>query len=103
MSSDFSVRRRDEGETGESRLKVIFKNGDTEIASMLVKKADTTDTANYDKVVYDPGVNELLRRSQLFRGWTMDQNYTAQAKPKDINRSVTISLSTSLTTPSGRR
>ena len=71
------------GETGdEARLTVNFKNGDTTIASMLVKKADTTDD-EYDKVVYDPGVGELPE-GQIFSGWTLTKDYTADTEVKDI-------------------
>lgn len=72
------------GEEGDNaRLKVVFKNGDTEIETMLVKKADTT-ASDYDKIVYDPGVGEL-ENGLLFRGWTLEENYTKDTEAKDID------------------
>ncbi len=58
------------------RIKVVFKNGTTEIASYYVKPADRTPVTMFKKIVYDPGVGEDLGQYTFFRGWTKNQNYT---------------------------
>ena len=69
-------------ETGEdARLTVIFKNGDTEVAQMIVKKSDIDKQAAdgsgsvFEQIIYDPGVGEIPE-DQVFRGWTDKETYT---------------------------
>ncbi len=70
-------------ETGENaRLTVNFVNGDTTIASTVVKKSDinaTTESGDslFDQIVYDPGVG-ALDMHHVFRGWTTVENYTVE-------------------------
>ena len=67
-------------ETGEdARLKVVFKNGSEEIASMYVKKADDVNA-----IVYDPGVGEL-DEGQVFKGWTTVEDYTVDTEAINID------------------
>ena len=67
--------------TGDNaRLKVIFKNGDSVIASTIVKKSDinatTTEGASlFDQLVYDPGAGQI-GANKVFRGWTQKEDYT---------------------------
>ncbi len=61
---------------GKDRVKVVFKNGSTEIASYYVKPDDRTPDTMFKKIVYDPGVGEVLGQYMVFRGWTKNQNYT---------------------------
>ena len=56
----------------DARLKVIFKNGETEVASMYVKKGD-----NMQQVLYDPGAG-TIPSGAYFRGWTSNADYTAK-------------------------
>ncbi len=55
------------------RLTITFMNGNSEIAKMYVKAADTADEV--EKIVYDPGAG-TLPAGQVFKGWTTDPNYT---------------------------
>ena len=84
-AEDFSVYAIiAEGETGDNaRLTVNFIQGDTTLASMLVKKPDTTDAENYPMIIYDPGVG-TLEEGQIFSGWTLTEDYTAETEVKDI-------------------
>ena len=67
-------------ETGEdARLKVVFKNGSAEIASMYVKKGDSVND-----IVYDPGAGTLAG-DEIFKGWTTVQNYSATTEAININ------------------
>lgn len=69
------------GQTGdEARLNVVF-HGATD-TTILVKKADTT-SSDYNKILYDPGAG-TLPEGQLFRGWTLEENYTADTEPMNI-------------------
>lgn len=61
---------------GKDRVKVVFKNGTTEITSYYVKPDDMTPDSMFKKIVYDPGVGSL-NEGEFFRGWTTTQNYTA--------------------------
>lgn len=68
-----------EGETGENaRMTIHFVNGE-EIAQMIVKNGDTADELNY--IIYDPGVGNL-NAGELFKGWTLNENYTADDAKK---------------------
>lgn len=51
------------GSEETKRVKVIFKNGNTEIASMYVKQND-----DMEQVIYDPGVGEQPDGT-VFKGW----------------------------------
>ncbi|MCR4681504.1 MAG: hypothetical protein K5636_07850, partial [Bacteroidales bacterium] len=65
------------GTDGTKRVKVIYKNGDTEIASYYVKP-DDVDDPNYtmfNRIVYDPGAG-TLSQYEVFRGWTTHASYT---------------------------
>ena len=54
------------------RLTVTFKNGTTEIASMIIKAADTAEEV--EKIIYDPGAG-TIPANQIFKGWTTDEVY----------------------------
>jgi len=86
-SDEFSVYAViDEGETGEdARLKVVFKNGDTTIATMYVKKSDTLNTDTLETVLYDPGAGTVPTGAS-FKGWTTKADYTAD----DVSNAKTI-------------
>ena len=61
---------------------------------MYVKKDD-----NMKQVLYDPGVG-TLDEGTYFRGWTEDQNYTAETKPltiQDVRDNVTNILAREIT------
>ena len=77
-------------EIGEdARLKVIFKNGSTEIASMYVKKDD-----NMEQVIYDPGAG-TIPDGALFEGWTENADYAAgdaAMTMADIRAAITTKL-----------
>jgi uncharacterized repeat protein (TIGR02543 family) len=64
-------------ETVVPRLTVTFKNGDTTIETMYVKDADTE--AEVEKILYDPGAG-TVPAGQVFKGWTTEQNYTAETE-----------------------
>lgn len=57
------------------RIKVVFKNGTTEIASYYVKPIDKTPDSMFKKIVFDPGVG-ALNTGEFFRGWTRENPYT---------------------------
>ncbi|WP_175560283.1 InlB B-repeat-containing protein, partial [Butyrivibrio sp. YAB3001] len=54
------------------RINVKFMNGQSEIASMLVKEND-----DMEQVLYDPGVGNI-DENVSFRGWTQKQDYTPE-------------------------
>ena len=56
-------------ETVVPRLTVKFMNGETEIASMIIKKADTADEVA--EIIYDPGVG-TVPEGLTFKGWTTE-------------------------------
>ncbi len=72
-------------ETGDdARLFVEFKNGDTQIAEMIVKLKDTEDEDNYAAVLYDPGAGEVPA-GMTFTGWTTDKDYTLESESFTID------------------
>ncbi len=73
----------------DARLKVSFYNGETLVASILVKQADTVDTTKYEATLYDPGLNLENSTEKLFRGWIGEDpgnDYTAE----DADNALTI-------------
>ena len=66
----FSVYAVIGGTSPEARMKLVFKNGDTELATMYVKNGDTA--AELQTIIYDPGVGELAPGT-FFLGWLQDQ------------------------------
>ena len=79
---DFSVYAVvDEGTN--ARIKVIFKNGDTELASMYVKEADTIDGKITSQILYDPGEG-TVPEGATFAGWTKDEDYTPASEMSTI-------------------
>ena len=58
-----------------ARLKVVFHNGTTEIATMYVKVADLDNDATLAQVLYDPGVGTIPENSS-FKGWSETPDYT---------------------------
>ena len=60
----------------QDRIKVVFKNGSTEITSYYVKPDDITPDSMFKKIVYDPGM-VTLNTGESFRGWTTQYPYTA--------------------------
>ena len=87
-SDDFSIYAVvEEGE--DARLEVIFMNGDSKVASTIVKKSDidattTTGGSLFDQLVYDPGAGSL-GSGEVFRGWTTDPDYTVADKDSGLN------------------
>ena len=76
-------------ETGDdARLTVEFKNGDSVIASQIVKKSDI-DSGIFDQIVYDPGAGSI-DSDQVFRGWTHVKDYTVEGLTDGTNPSMTI-------------
>ncbi|WP_408072125.1 InlB B-repeat-containing protein [Butyrivibrio sp. JL13D10] len=78
-----------EGEEDENaRLNVKFVNGETEIASVYVKKNDLVagddGVVHFDDIVYDPGVGEL-DEGVMFRGWTQNADYDTKTPELDID------------------
>ena len=63
------------------RLTVVFKNGNTEIASMIIKESDTA--AQVEQIIYDPGAGDVPS-GQVFKGWTTNANYTASTELSTI-------------------
>ncbi|WP_035785072.1 InlB B-repeat-containing protein, partial [Butyrivibrio sp. MC2021] len=72
----------------DNRLNVIFKNGDTVISSVYVKKNDLYEGADhvnhFEDIVYDPGVGEL-DDGVMFRGWAENNAYTTTTEGLDID------------------
>ena len=64
-------------ETVVPRLTVKFMNGTTEIASMIIKAADTAEEV--ETIIYDPGTGSIPA-GQVFKGWTTDPNYTSKTE-----------------------
>ncbi len=76
-----------ETQDNDARLNVKFMNGETEIASVFVKKNDLEDGADgnhFNEIIYDPGVGELDPGVQ-FRGWTQTEDYTIDTPELDID------------------
>ena len=64
----------------DARLLVKFRNGESEIASIYVKKGD-----NMEQVLYDPGIGNAAEDESInFLGWTEDPNYTDETTPLTI-------------------
>ena len=81
-TNGFSIYAVVDSSTGENaRLKVIFKNGDTVVKTMYVKKADV-DNNKLEQVLYDPGVP--TEDNKKFIGWTDVQNYDEHTEGKTI-------------------
>ena len=70
-------------ETEVPRLTVKFNNGSTNIETMFVKAADTAEEV--EQIIYDPGAGELPV-GQVFKGWTTDQQYTADSELMTIDQ-----------------
>ena len=70
-------------ETVVPRLTVNFVNGETNIATMYVKAADTAPEV--DKILNDPGAG-TVPTGQVFKGWTTEQNYTKSTPLMDITQ-----------------
>ncbi|MCR5669492.1 MAG: InlB B-repeat-containing protein [Butyrivibrio sp.] len=71
-SDEFSVYVIIETGDPDCRLFVKFMNGDEEITSIPVKKADIE---NFETVLYEPALGTLPDKTS-FRGWTREENYT---------------------------
>lgn len=92
-AGDFSVYAvLGEGETGDNaRLFVTFEQAnDGDPITIPVKKTDMNteiidgeSVNHFEQVLYDPGVGTLNGR-QTFRGWTTDEDYTAETKGLSI-------------------
>ena len=48
------------------------------IVSIRVKLADISDEDEFERLIYDPGVNETLPDNVLFRGWFESFDYTVE-------------------------
>ena len=73
------------------RLTVVFKNGDTELASPIIKEADTAEEV--EEIIYDPGVG-AIGAGQVFNGWTTDEEYTNESTFLTIDQVRTAAMST---------
>ena len=87
--------------TGEdARLKVKFNSNNTEIASMLVKQADTENANLYNTILYDPGVG-TLPEGVIFLGWTDQTTYDLETVQKlsieDVRNAVAQKLENGVT------
>ena len=87
--------------TGEdARLKVKFNSNNTEIASMLVKQADTENANLYNTILYDPGVG-TLPEGVIFQGWTDQTTYDLETVQKlsieDVRNAVAQKLEAGIT------
>ena len=78
-AKDFSVYAVVETEV--PRVTVNFVNGSETVATMYVKAEDTE--AEVEKILYDPGAGTVPEK-QVFKGWTVDQNYTASSQTLSI-------------------
>ena len=69
-ANGFSVYAVEEEIDDNTRINVKFMDGETERATLIVKKSDTYEGADpdYSRVLYDPGINDL-NASEVFRGW----------------------------------
>ncbi|MBR0353768.1 MAG: InlB B-repeat-containing protein [Oscillospiraceae bacterium] len=85
----FSVYAVIGGSTGdEARVEVNFYNnhlqGNKKVVTLYVKNSDTAD--EIEKIVYDPGIGELLPRGLLFLGWSIDDpNANTAVEGKDYD------------------
>lgn len=59
-----------------ARLEVIFHQYNGQETSIFVKKADTAGSM-FDTVLYDPGAGTNLPGDVIFKGWTTEEDYTA--------------------------
>ena len=82
-------------ETEVPRLFVKFMNGDTEIATMIIKDADTA--AEVDQIIYDPGAGTLAS-NEVFKGWSTTSTYSAEGlKTIDQVRTDAMALADTIT------
>jgi uncharacterized repeat protein (TIGR02543 family) len=73
----------DGDQSANARVQVNFINGENTIATMYVKNGDTAE--ELEVILYDPGVG-TVPEGQMFRGWTKNENYTAE----DAENALTI-------------
>lgn len=71
-------------ETVSPRLTVKFMNGTAEIASMIVKAADTDE--ELETIVYDPSGSMDLHDGEVFKGWTTESAYTTETELLSIEQ-----------------
>lgn len=69
----------------DARLNVIFKNGDTEISSVMITSVQAANQNALDSIIYDPGTGTLAQ-GELFRGWTTEQDYTKDTASMTIEQ-----------------
>ena len=82
-ASDFSVYAIIKGSTDDNaRLKIVFMNGETQMAEMYLKKADVPDHVN--EIIYDPGVP--VDADKLFMGWTQENPITFESETLSMDQ-----------------
>ena len=69
-------------DTVNPRLTVTFKNGDTTIDTMYIKKSDTA--GEIKQIIYDPGAG-TVPEGQVFKGWVKVSNYTSSTEVLTID------------------
>ena len=52
------------------------KSDSNKIVSIRVKRADIANEAEFNKIIYDPGIDYAPAADVLFRGWFLNNNYT---------------------------
>ncbi|MBQ1400683.1 MAG: InlB B-repeat-containing protein, partial [Lachnospiraceae bacterium] len=81
-SEEFSVYAVVETGT-DARVKVVFMNGTTTVATMYVKQADLDNLAD---VLYDPSDQVTIPDGAVFRGWTTVADYSASSQNLTIQQ-----------------
>ena len=90
-ASEFSVYAIIKGSTDDNaRLKIVFMNGETQMAEMYLKKADVPDHVN--EIIYDPGVP--VDADKLFMGWTQENPITFESETLSMDevRELAVSM-----------
>ena len=61
-------------------------DGAQPVETVLVKKSDTLDATEYEKLIYEPGIDATTAANALFRGWSSNPQYTVD----DADNALTI-------------
>lgn len=76
-TNSFSVYAVIGGTEPTARVAVNFYDGETKVSTMYVKKSDCDDDEALQMILFDPGIGALAD-GEMFRGWTLDEGYTAE-------------------------
>lgn len=83
----FSVYAVIGGTEPTARMQVNFhaydENGNEKVTTMYVKNEDSAEAL--EMILYDPGVGKL-EDGELFRGWTLNEDYTAAQGSTSYNK-----------------